>query len=133
MRSLVSRSCASSRPVGLPHSRSAVSSNPLHSLRTLRAQFLAARPRLETPFSGLREAPRRALSVVAMAAQKKGPSVFGEAQEEASLPFISRRSAVIGVRGMVACSQPLAAEVSTPHCLPLAQCLHRRTCKLGSP
>jgi len=45
-----------------------------------------------------------------MAAQKKGPSVFGEAQEEASLPFISRRSAVIGVRGMVACSQPLAAE-----------------------
>ena len=30
------------------------------------------------------------------------------------LPFVSRRSAVLGVRGMVACSQPLAAEVSRP-------------------
>ena len=27
------------------------------------------------------------------------------------LPFVSRRSAVLGVRGMVACSQPLASEV----------------------
>ncbi len=58
---------------------------------------------------------RRALSVSAMGAQQRGPSVFGEAQEAASLPFISRRSAVMGVRGMVACSQPLAAEVLFMH------------------
>lgn len=43
--------------------------------------------------------------------QQKGPSVFGDRQEATSLPFTSRRSAVIGVRGMVACSQPIAAEV----------------------
>ena len=36
----------------------------------------------------------------------------GEAQVAESLPFISRRSPVLGTRGMVACSQPLAAEVS---------------------
>lgn len=44
------------------------------------------------------------------------PNVFNPGGEDAadagdSLPFISRRSPVLGKRGMVACSQPLAAEV----------------------
>lgn len=42
--------------------------------------------------------------------RSEGPSVFGDRQEGTALPFVSRRSPVIGRRGMVACSQPLAAE-----------------------
>ena len=33
-------------------------------------------------------------------------------ENDAALPFISRRSPVMGTRGMVACTQPLAAEVT---------------------
>jgi hypothetical protein len=52
------------------------------------------------------------------------PNVFNPGDEPADhaeelLPFISRRSPVLGKRGMVACSQPLAAEVkamSVPCC-----------------
>ena len=35
--------------------------------------------------------------------------------------FYSRRSTVLGTRGMVACSQPLAAEVHTARCMVAAQ------------
>lgn len=42
--------------------------------------------------------------------QSKGPSVFGDQQKNTTLPFTSRRSPVVSARGMVACSQPLAAE-----------------------
>jgi hypothetical protein len=52
-----------------------------------------------------------ACTMAAPGEQSKGPSVFGDQQKNTTLPFTSRRSPVVSARGMVACSQPLAAEV----------------------
>lgn len=52
---------------------------------------------------------RTSTRVTAMAPNVINPG--GGDDSSASLPFISRRSPVLGKRGMVACSQPLAAEV----------------------
>ena len=108
--------CYSSYPViGLSH----LSCNARALQRIIRYRFLPSEQPgdlcavLTWPTKAF--ALRRALSESAMGAQQRGPSVFGEAQEAVSLPFISRRSAVMGVRGMVACSQPLAAEVLSMH------------------
>ena len=45
-------------------------------------------------------------NIGSMAGRSKAPAAVVN-----ELPFVSRRSAVLGVRGMVACSQPLASEV----------------------
>ena len=94
---------------GLTSSLHKFNSDPILALRCRPPQFIVKSQR--------RQRRRDTLPLIWAAAggTMASANVFnpgGEAQAVESLPFNSRRSAVLGTRGMVACSQPLAAEVS---------------------
>lgn len=60
------------------------------------------------------------------APESKGDSATTPADVQAKvqlMDFTSRRSPVLGTRGMVASSQPLASEVSTARMLQLLSCV----------
>lgn len=89
------------------------------AISALQSRAPVSRPACKFRTTHRRAAQRAAVTTAAMA-----PNVFNPGGDDAErpaekLPFISRRSPVLGKRGMVACSQPLAAEVLQAELCPM--------------